>query len=91
MEKDHTLTVLKAALVGKACRGRYINVRKTLRELSDIDDAMYDAGNEDTVSMKALLEQISTKQVAKPVDNGLANEVAKLSNVVNKFISSLKP
>jgi len=84
---DKLLDVLKAAVVSKACRGRYINVRRTLRDLEQIQDNELDSQTADESSMDKLVTLLGSS--AKTQDK-LTKDLKILGERFQQFVDSSK-
>ena len=84
---DKLLDVLKAAVISKACRGRFINVRRTLRDLEQIQDAELDSQAADESSMDKLVSILGSS--AKTQDT-LTKDLKTLGDRFQQFVDSSK-
>ncbi len=84
---DKLLDVLKAAVISKACRGRFINVRRTLRDLEQIQDAELDGQAADESSMDKLVSILGSS--AKTQDT-LTKDLKTLGDRFQQFVDSSK-
>ena len=84
---DKLLDVLKAAVISKACRGRFINVRRTLRDLEQIQDAELDSQAADESSMDKLVSILGSS--AKTQDK-LTKDLKTLGDRFQQFVDSSK-
>ena len=81
------LGVLKAGVISKACRGRYINVRRTVRDLESISDAVADTSTKDEATMDKLVTLLGngSKQAYQN-----AKDIKSLVKLVERIADSLK-
>ena len=86
-KSDALLNVFKAAVISKACRGRYINVRRTLRDIEQIDDAQLDGESKDETSMDKLVALLGNS--AKTQDT-LTKDLKTLGERFQQFVDSSK-
>ena len=84
---DKLLDVLKAAVVSKACRGRYINVRRTIRDLESLQDSELDSQTADASSMDKLVAILGSS--AKTQDT-LTKDLKSLGDRFQQFVDSQK-
>tara|TARA_R100000458_G_C8183559_1_gene179741 strand:- start:143 stop:406 length:264 start_codon:yes stop_codon:yes gene_type:complete len=84
---DKLLDVLKAAVISKACRGRYINVRRTLRDLENIQDAELDSQAANESSMDKLVTILGSS--AKTTET-LTKDLKTLGDRFQQFVDSTK-
>ena len=84
---DKLLDVLKAAVISKACRGRFINVRRVLRDMEQIQDAELDSQAADESSMDKLVSILGSS--AKTQDK-LTKELKTLGDRFQQFVDSSK-
>ena len=81
------LGILKAAVISKACRGRYINVRRTVRDLESISDAVADTSTKDEATMDKLVTLLGNG--SKQADQN-AKDIKSLGKLVERIADSLK-
>mgnify|MGYP003142452271 CR=1 FL=1 len=84
---DKLLDVLKAAVISKACRGRYINVRRTIRDLELLQDSELDSQTADASSMDKLVAILGSS--AKTQDT-LTKDLKSLGDRFQQFVDSQK-
>jgi hypothetical protein len=81
------LGVLKATVISKACRGRFVNVRRTIRDLELISDADYSSEGKDETSLTKLVSLLGND--AKQAKQN-AKDISALSKAVQAIANSIK-
>ena len=81
------LGILNAAVISKACRGRYINVRRTIRDVESISDSMADTSTKDEATMDKLVTLLGNG--SKQADQN-AKDIKSLGKLVERIADSLK-
>ena len=84
---DKLLDVLKAAVISKACRGRFIKVRRGLRDMEQLQDAELDSQAADESSMDKLVSILGSS--AKTQDK-LTKDLKTLGDRFQQFVDSSK-
>ena len=83
--KGEELNVLKASIIAKATRGKFISVRRVLRDIAAVDDAIVDAQSSSDTSMEKLMNLLSSNPAKIQKDariDALESKIDKLTQLI---------
>tara|TARA_R100000781_G_scaffold20974_1_gene15838 strand:- start:1953 stop:2237 length:285 start_codon:yes stop_codon:yes gene_type:complete len=83
--KGEELNVLKASIIAKATRGKFISVRRVLRDIAAVDDAIIDAQSSSDTSMEKLMGLLSSNPAKIQKDariDALEAKIDKLTELI---------
>ena len=79
--KGEELNVLKASIIAKATRGKFISVRRVLRDIAAVDDAIVDAQSSSDTSMEKLMNLLSSNPAKIQKDARIDTLEAKIDKL----------
>ena len=83
--KGEELNVLKASIIAKATRGKFISVRRVLRDIAAVDAAIIDAQSSSDTSMEKLMNLLSSNPAKIQKDariDALEAKIDKLTQLI---------